>query len=725
MPKPKKRARVPPRRSSRLSLVLFGLLAFILATQPLFFTSRNTEYGYTKSIYTIVLVSLGLLLWSLGSLSQKERRLELSWLFPVLPALVLASLLSLFGETPACVVLQSAGLILYFGFLFLFVVNAPLGDREVCVLLGALLFAGAGNAIFALLQHQGLAPGGGDPMIATMGNRQFLAGFLSYLILPMGILAVRLKQAWAWIPAVLATGLILAVTLLTQQVGVRLGLSAGLLFVGFGLGFWPAGGGNRWRWAALAAVVAAACGLVLGWMGLAALAFLGAGFALLWLLGTLLRRHRVLWIPAIGLLLLAGGLLLPGITPIQGVRQLWERHSGAIRAWDWWVGYVMWKENPLFGIGLGGYKIFFVPYKPRFLATEVGVHYAFPFPRADQAHNEYVQALAELGVFGALVFLLGLGLIVYLGFRRLFGQTDREKRLELLLLGGGLVAFFVHAIPTFPFHLPASSLAFVTILGLAMSPRYGPVGNLSLRLRGIPLLVLSGALAVFAVVVSVFAARDMVADAYLFAGQVSSNLGDLPLAKAQLTRAVELDFCPRVSLYWLGLTQARLGELPAAQKNLRSCLSRYVPENLYINLAGVDLQLGETEEARELLETLLATIPPVNLAQEARYLLAVADLQEGNYPGAKAKLEALVRENPSYIRGWLLLAEIALRRYQWEEARNYGQRALQLIEARESQIKKTLASPIPIEAYGELQSELASLGEMRKQAQAILSQLPQ
>lgn len=714
---------VPP--GGWLSRLRFWGLVFFLLSMPLFFSPWNTEYGYAKTIYTLVTVSLLLILWAVESFPRREVKVEVSWLFPLLPALLLAALLSLSGGTPAGVVLQSATVILYFGFIFLLMVNAPLGDREVVLLLGALLLAGFGNALFGLLQYVGVAPGAaGDPLISTMGNRQFLAGFLSYLVLPAGILLVRLRKAWAWVPALVAIGFILAVMLLTRQVGVRLGLVAGLLFVAFGIGFWPSRAGTRYRWLAAIAIGTAALGGVLGVQGLVYAVAVGGGAAAVWGLGKLLRRLPLLWIPTVGLLVAAVVLLLPPTTPLAPVRELWERQSGAIRAWDLWVGYEMWRDRPLFGVGLGGYKIQFVPYKPEFLSSPQGADYAFPFPRADQAHNEYVQVAAELGTCGVIVLLAGLALVGYWGLRRVSAQKDPAKRVELLLLGGGLIAVFVHAVPTFPFHLPASSLAFVTILGLAFSPRYGPVGDLAVTLRGYGVKLTAVVLALLSGVVSVVAVRDMVADAYLLAGQVSLGYGEVALAQEQLSRAVELDFCPRVSLYWLGMAHAQAGDLAQAQAALRACLNRYRPEVLYLQLASVDLAVGETEEARALLAELLATIPPREMELEARYLLAVADMSDGDLLSAQRRLEEILAQDPHHELAQFQLGEVARMRYRWDEARTHYERTLAIIAAKEKALQAAYGTQVSLAQLGELRSQAERLRDLRARVEAMLREIP-
>jgi len=700
---------------------------------PIFFLPGNTEYGYTKSIYTLVFVSALVALWGAEALLRRRWELDVTGLWPLLPGLVVAALISLAGRTPACVVVQSATLILYFGFLYLLVVNTARDDREVALLLSALVAAGVLTGLYGLLQYLGAMRGGPgtglNAVISTMGNRNYLGGFLSYLVFPGLVLLVSLKRCWARGLALIGVGFVLAVTLFLRQTGVRLGLFAGALVVAFGLGLWPAFSviKRAWPWwAGAAALFALAMAIVLGPLPalfvLAALAALGG---CMWGIGFLLRRVRWAWIPVGVTALLALLLLLPPITPIGAVREAWARNSGRVRAWDWWVGYEMWKDHPLTGIGLGGYKISFVPYKADFLATPQGAAYTFPIARAAQAHNEYVQVAAELGLVGLLVLAAGIGLAVYWLIRRLSSQGAPGRRLELLLLGAGLSTIFVHAGVSFPWHLPASSLAFVTALGLAFSPRYGPRGSSPLRLRGRTLNATLAVLLTLGLAVSIIGVRDLMADRYLLTGRNALYLGNVPRAKELLQRAVSLDFCPRHSLYWLGIAHLQSGDLPAAQAAFRNCLSRYRPEPLYINLASVDLELGDYEEARALLEELLATRPHRDTELGARYLLAALDLRERHdYVSAQERLKEILELDPRFERALILLGDIYRNTYRYEEAKGYYQRALQVIDRKIARLERKLTGEVTAEEYGAIRTDLARLRQQREGVARSLAQLP-
>jgi len=77
-----------------------------------------------------------------------------------------------------------------------------------------------------------------------------------------------------------------------------------------------------------------------------------------------------------------------------------------------------------------------------------------------------------------------------------------------------------------PHFLPPSrfKLGFRGHPGLAFSPRYGPFGDLTLRLRRTARYVFALCAVVLAGTVGTFSVRDIVADGYLLAAQASYSL---------------------------------------------------------------------------------------------------------------------------------------------------------------------------------------------------------
>ena len=126
--------------------IRFYLLVFFVFSMPLFFLPGNSEYGYTKSIYTLVFVSLLYGLWGAEAWLRREWTLDITWGGFLLAAFILVSLLSLLGGTPAGVVIQSATLVLFFGLIGIIVANSISEDRGLRWVLSALLCAGVLNA---------------------------------------------------------------------------------------------------------------------------------------------------------------------------------------------------------------------------------------------------------------------------------------------------------------------------------------------------------------------------------------------------------------------------------------------------------------------------------------------------------------------------------------------------------------------------------------------------
>ena len=179
--------------------VLVYLVALFVFAMPLYIWPGVTEYGYAKSIFTLIGVSLLLLLWGGSSLSRGEWRVRLPWVtFPVL-GLIAVSLLSLLGATNGRVVVQSLTLVVYFFVFALVVCNVVKEKRDVTLILYALLLSAFFASVYGLLQCLGVMRGaagrpGVSEIISTMGNRNYLGGFLAYLFFPTVVLILRLRS---------------------------------------------------------------------------------------------------------------------------------------------------------------------------------------------------------------------------------------------------------------------------------------------------------------------------------------------------------------------------------------------------------------------------------------------------------------------------------------------------------------------------------------------------
>jgi len=697
--KRRKTKKSPPKKSFDLSLdrVLVFLISFFVFSMPLFIWPGITEYGYGKSIFSLVGVSILLAWWGVSALVRGEWKVRLPWLtFPVL-ALIVISFFSLIHAVNGRVVIQSLALVVFFFLFYLLLANTVKEKRDVTLILFALLISAFFASLYGLLQYLGVMRGahgthGLNEIISTMGNRNYLGGFLAYLLIPSVILIVRLRSRILRAVTIILLSFNFGMAMLVNQTGTRVAL--------------------------LVAFIA----LLIGWAIFRPIAPL--------------RKNRA-WLIALLLALVFTFLVEAPSGPLNSVvglsadssswiGRIWSQSSGKTRSWDWWVGWEMFKEHPIVGVGLGNYKLNFLPYKAAFLASPQGANYDFYIPRAAQAHNDYVQVVAELGSLGSLALLALLLAIPFSFWIRLRKNTDEFDRFDLLLLAGGIVVFLVHALVSFPAHLPSSSLVLVLALGLASSPAYGRGATKTVHLTGWSLKGVTAGLLVVCLGVSVIGIRDYRANLLLAQGTRQLQIGQTRLAEATLERSVKLDFCPRQTYYYLATAKIQQGRYEEGLDDLMLCRTRFVSEEVYLTLANVAINLGETEIAQENVDLLLSTHANPSMEIQAKYLNGMIAFREGDYDRAGDLLEALVEDHPSFERAYIALGDLYRGLRMPVTARKNYEKALSLIDKALIQNQRKLSSATSMQAdeYAKLRGEIEVLQQEKEAVEAALSQLP-
>ena len=125
-----------------------------------------------------------------------------------------------------------------------------------------------------------------------------------------------------------------------------------------------------------------------------------------------------------------------------------ELNSWQSRESVWRSTAEMIKEHPLTGVGLGNYELSFPQYRGAGMDKLV-----------DYAHNDFIQFVAEVGVFGILVILF----FTY----RLFSETfdrldfpDYPRYYRGIVIGAfcGLISIWFHTLLDFNLQIPANAL---------------------------------------------------------------------------------------------------------------------------------------------------------------------------------------------------------------------------------------------------------------------------
>lgn len=598
----------------RIQVVAIAVAVFIL---PLLIWPGLTDYNYTKSIASLILISLLLILWGVTAWRRPSWAIRVPWLLVPVAGLAIASVLSAIQATDIIVVFQSSVLLVYYVLLLWMIANVIRDQRDVHWILVALVASGTLAALYGVLQFFSILPGipgytGTIAILSTMGNRNHLGGFLLYLFYPGIILLLQAKSPRLKALTLGVLTFTLASMLLVNQVSVQIAFLVIAVALVAGLLIFRAPQplrANRWWLTALAGV-----------------AFVMFLIPLIFMFST------------------------QPPTPVDSgswLADMWQANSGYKRSADWWIGAGMLVENPATGVGLGNYKLNFIPYKARFLASEQGQAFPVYINRAAQAHNEYIQAGAELGAIGLIMLfssLLTLAVSLWIRLKR----NANSSRIELLLLTMGILAFLVHSLVSFPAHVVGSSLEFIVFCGLALSVCYGTSASFTWELRGWKGKGAHIVIIIMGLAVSTFAVADARANWLMERGINQVEASQFAIAESSLQRSLTLDFAPRQTYYYLAIAQIQLGKLDEAQDSLEKCMTRFIDEVSLLNYANLLVNTEQSEAAFEPLELLLASRPRTDIKRRALYLQALALSETGHIQEAISQIEEILANNPTF-----------------------------------------------------------------------------
>ncbi len=662
-----------------LERIHVGAIAAVVFILPLFLWPGLTDYNYAKSIASIVLISLLLVLWGMTAWRRPSWTLRIPWILTAVAGLICFVGVSALRAAAPLVALQSLVLLTCYVLFLWMIANVVRDARDARLILTALFLSGVLAALYGVLQYFGVLPGpagtanGLPAIVTTMGNRNHLGGFLLYLFFPGVMLLIGGSSRVQKTAVFLALAFVLTTLMALNQVSVYIifPLLVAALIIGLLIFRAPRPlQANRWWLAGLAA------------------------FAL-----------------ALVLCLLGFDQAKTPTEDESFIQALWESNSGKTRAQDWWIAGEMFADRPVYGIGLGHYKIEFLTYKAIFLATARGQSYDRYISRAAQAHNEYIQLGAELGVIGLVLLFASLATLAASLWIRL-RHNQQEGRVALLLLVVGVLGFLGHSLVSFPAHVVGSSLAFIVFCGIALSVAYGERAFFIWKPGKFTARALHVALIGFAVTVSSLATMDARANWLMERGIDQVEAGLFATAETTLKQSLSLDFAARQTYYYLGIAQIQLGKLDEAQASLSQCMTYFMDEAALLNYANLLVNTGQSELAFEPLGILLASQPRAEIERRATYLHALALGETGNPQLAIEMIQALLANNPGYETPYIGLGSIYESLGEGDEAYEAYQAGLSLVEEALESARARLegiALTAPPSRLTELQATIARL----------------
>jgi O-antigen ligase len=411
--------------------MLWLLLSTVLLV-PLLFSPRLDLWRGVKpfALQLSVLALLGLAMLQSSAPANRARVAEFFQIGPNQPILILV----LYGavswfRSPSGAFSAAEWLRLAGGVGLYYVVVAALRERrQLRSLVGVLVAAAVLTSLYGLATFGQRAE---TSMSSSFGNGQLFSGFLLLLLPLLVALSFSAAEGTLRVMAQFAIALAVPALLLAQTRSSWIGMAVALLVLGaLALRYTPAERRGALPKHQLVVPLAALVG-------------------------------------ALGLF-----LVVSRMTPVIAARAktLATASQDASFAWrlEMWKGaWQLIRERPLLGWGIGSFPLEqtrTVPFaQSRALVQQMGPSLQ------EQAHNEYLQIGAELGVLGLALYFWVLGAFFYTGLRSLRRREEGFRKLVLLGCLAGVAGQMVDALSNPAWRFADVSFLFWLMLGLGMA----------------------------------------------------------------------------------------------------------------------------------------------------------------------------------------------------------------------------------------------------------------
>jgi O-antigen ligase len=160
---------------------------------------------------------------------------------------------------------------------------------------------------------------------------------------------------------------------------------------------------------------------------------------------------------AIVLMLIGSAIFFGGesnVTRGLGLNAQTDISSGRLHYWQ--VAWQIFLHNPILGTGLDSFSLSY----PLF-DTWNGQQ------RVEQAHNDYLQILADAGILGFICVAAFIFFLYKKGLQTINNTDDRFRRGTAIGALGGIFGILVHSFFDFPLRTPSNAFFFLTLATLA------------------------------------------------------------------------------------------------------------------------------------------------------------------------------------------------------------------------------------------------------------------
>ncbi len=331
----------------------------------------------------------------------------------------------------------------------------------------------------------------------------------------------------------------------------------------------------------------------------------------------------------------------------------------------WKTTLEMIKDRSIFGSGIGTFKMNYLNYQAELLKNNP--YYIRYSVKAGEAHNEYLQMWAEIGIIGLGIFI-GIILMFYSLIIDYLKKNDNDK--EKIIAFGlvlGITCFLIHCLFCFPLHVPALGITFFTLLGLTViytrkinlpkTDSDNKPKEIKLKNKGIKIALNILVLIFMIWAINLLAVKPYIAEIQYFNGMRHNVDGNYREALPYFEQAVSLYPYNGRILHALGTTYYNLGILNKAEEVLQRTTRYLIDANTFYNLGLVYSQAGLFSKAEEEFKYAVYLIPKFT---KAYYDLGYLYFIQERYDDTIEQWNKILEIEPNFPNEYIVLNNLGI-----------------------------------------------------------------
>ena len=115
-------------------------------------------------------------------------------------------------------------------------------------------------------------------------------------------------------------------------------------------------------------------------------------------------------------------------------------------------------DYPLFGVGIGNWKLFSVAYGKRYIDAYIVPHHA---------HNDFLQMAAEIGIIGGIIFITIPLYVIYSIYKNYIKNNSKNINYQMIFILLAVIVYCADSSLNFPISRPIQSATFFTLIAIA------------------------------------------------------------------------------------------------------------------------------------------------------------------------------------------------------------------------------------------------------------------